>query len=92
MLALEIIDSNLILAQRQGESVALVRDEPGMAMLEEAETIVGTQAAQRVRLKPLLAHTNFWRGLSVEPLTRPSRLVRTTADLAFALRSPFRTA
>ena len=37
-----------------------------------------------MRLKPLLAHTNFWRGLSTEQLTRPSRLARTTADIAFA--------
>lgn len=84
MLALELIDSGLTLARRQGESAVLVREEPGMAMLEDAATVVGAEAAQRVRLKPLLAHTNFWRGLSVEPLTRPSRLIRTTADLAFA--------
>lgn len=94
MLALELIDANLILARRQGESVALVREEPGMAMLEDTATVVGAEAAQRVRLKPLLAHTNFWRGLSVEPLTRPSRLIRTTADLAFtqanALLEPYR--
>jgi hypothetical protein len=87
MLALEIIDSNLILARRQGESVELVREEPGMAMLEDAATLVGAQAARRVRLKPLLAHTNFWRGLSVEPLPRPSRSARTPADIAFAQAS-----
>src|SRR5687768_16154829 len=84
MLALELIDSSLILAQQQGDSVALVREEPGMAVLEETNTWTGTEAAQRVRVKPLLAHSHYWRNLSVDPLTRPSRSIRTAADLAFA--------
>jgi len=35
----------------------------------------------------LLAHSTFWRGLSTDPLTRPSRLAGTTADIAFAQAS-----
>ncbi|HEY4367815.1 MAG TPA: FHA domain-containing protein [Steroidobacteraceae bacterium] len=84
MLSLELIDAGLVLAARHGDSVAVVDEVPGMAVLEDDATTTGAEAAARVRLKPLLAHTNFWRGLSVEPLTRPSRLIGTTADLAFA--------
>jgi hypothetical protein len=40
-----------------------------------------------MRTKPLFAQSNFWRGLSTEPLTRPSRSIGTTADLAFAQAS-----
>lgn len=87
MLCLELIDAGLVLAGRHGDSVAVIGEAPGMAVLEDTATLTGEEAAARVRLKPLLAHTNFWRGLSVEPLTRPSRLISTTADLAFAQAS-----
>lgn len=84
MLCLELIDSGLLLAQQRAEGPTVVGEGPGMAILEEGVTLTGAAAATRVRLKPLLAHSNFWRGLSTEPLIRPSRLVRTTADIAFA--------
>jgi hypothetical protein len=84
MLALELLDSGLVLAQRQGDAVRIVSEAPGFAVLEENETLTGEVAAQRVRLRPLLAQSNYWRGLSTQPLTRPSRLIGTTADLAFA--------
>lgn len=84
MLSLELIDSGLILAQRRGRDVEIVDEVPGVAVLEEQQTITGAQAQARVRLKPLLAQTNFWRGLSTSPLKRPSRLIQTPADLAFA--------
>ena len=84
MLSLELIDSGLILAQRRGRDVEIVDEVPGVAVLEDQQTITGAQAQARVRLKPLLAQTNFWRGLSTSPLQRPSRLIQTPADLAFA--------
>lgn len=84
MLSLELLDSGLVLAQRRDGAVAIVDEVPGMAILEEQATITGVEAARRVRLKPLLAQTNYWRALSTTPLTRPSRLIQTTADLAFA--------
>lgn len=84
MLSLSLIDSGLVLARRRGESSEVVAEAPGVAILEEQATLTGAEAVQRARLKPLLAQTNFWRTLSVEPLTRPSRLARTTADVAFA--------
>lgn len=84
MLSLELIDAGLVLAGRHGDSVAVLGEAPGVAVLEDSATLTGAEAAARVRLTPLLAHTNFWRGLGVEPLPRPSRLVGTTADLAFA--------
>jgi hypothetical protein len=84
MLSLELIDAGLVLAQRNGDATALLSDTPGIAVLEEAVTLTGTAAAARVRLKPLLAQSNYWRALNTAPLTRPSRLIGTTADLAFA--------
>ena len=84
LLALELIDSGLLLARRRGEDSEVLTEAPGFAVLDDEKTLTGSDAAGRVRLKPLLAHTNFWRALSTEPLTRPSRLVRTTADVAFA--------
>lgn len=84
MLALELIDSGLLLARSRGETGEVLTEVPGFAVLDDDRTRTGSEAAERVRLKPLLAHTNFWRALSTEQLTRPSRLVRTTADIAFA--------
>ena len=84
MLALELIDSGLLLARTRGETGEVLTEVPGVAVLEDDKTRTGNEAADRVRLKPLLAHTNFWRALSTEQLTRPSRLARTTADIAFA--------
>jgi FHA domain len=84
MLSLELLDSGLVLAQQAGDSARVLSDSPGFAVLEDKETLTGTAAVARVRLKPLLAQSNYWRALSTEPLTRPSRLIGTTADLAFA--------
>ncbi len=87
MLSLELIDAGLTLAQQRGDDAALLAEAPGVALLEETTTLTGQPAAQRVRVKPLQAQTNYWRALSTESLTRPSRLVRTTADVAFAQAS-----
>lgn len=84
MLSLELIDSGLTLAQRQGDDVRVLTEAPGFAVLDENETLTGAAAAARLRTKPLLAQSNYWRALSTEPLTRPSRQIGTTADLAFA--------
>jgi FHA domain len=84
LLALELIDSGLLLARRRGETSEVLTEVPGIAFLGDDTTRTGEAAVERIRLNPLLAHTNFWRGLSTEDLTRPSRLARTTADIAFA--------
>ncbi|HEU4601635.1 MAG TPA: FHA domain-containing protein [Steroidobacteraceae bacterium] len=84
MLALELIDSGLVLARQSGQAVELLAESPGVAILEERTTITGEDAARRVRRSPLLAQSNFWRGLSTEPLTRPSQAAQTSADIAFA--------
>ncbi|WP_116813034.1 FHA domain-containing protein [Steroidobacter cummioxidans] len=84
MLALELIDAALVVARKQGESVDVIADAPGVALLEDQSTVTGLDALRRLRVKPLLAHTNFWRGLSTQTLTRPSRVASTTADVAFA--------
>lgn len=84
MLALELIDSGLVLARSAGQTSEVLAEAPGVAILEERETLTGVEAAHRVRRSPLLAQTNFWRGLSTNALTRPSRVAQTTADIAFA--------
>jgi F0F1-type ATP synthase epsilon subunit len=84
MLALELIDASLVLARQRGEAVDVVADEPGVAILEDQATLTGGEALGRLRVMPLLAHTNFWRSLSTQPLTRSSRVAGTTADVAFA--------
>lgn len=85
MLALELIDAGLVLARgEEGEDLQQLAAEPGVALLQDDATFTGDDAARRLRLTPLLAHSNFWRGLSTQPLTRPSRLIGTAADLAFA--------
>ena len=84
MLSLSLIDSDLVLARRRGEITEIVAEAPGVAVIEDDATLTGPDAARRLRLQPLLAQTNYWRSISIEPLTRPSRLVRTAADIAFA--------
>ncbi len=95
MLCLELIDAGLVLARERGQQGSIELEVPGVAVLEETATLTGHEAAPRTRLKPLLSQTNFWRTLSTEPLSRPSRLIHTTADLAFAqvdaLLAPYRT-
>src|SRR5689334_15611922 len=84
MLSLELIDAGLVLATQRGDSIGVIAEEPGMAVLDENQTVTGSNAAARVRLKPLLAHTNFWREVSTQPLSRPTQSIRTSADLVFA--------
>jgi hypothetical protein len=83
MLSLELIDAGLVLAQERDGVPSVLADVPGVAVLEESETLTGDAAATRIRLKPLLTQTNFWRAINTEELTRPSRLARTAADIAF---------
>ncbi|HKE92817.1 MAG TPA: hypothetical protein VKB34_00810, partial [Povalibacter sp.] len=87
MLSLELIDAGLVLAQQRDAEPSVIAVAPGVAVLEESTTLTGAEAASRIRLKPLLAQTNFWRSLGTEPLVRPSRLVRTTADVAYTQAS-----
>jgi hypothetical protein len=84
MLALELIDAELTLARQREAAAEMLVHIPGVAVLEDRKTLSGDEAAARIRLKPLLAQTNFWRSLSTEPLIRPSSLARTTADVAYA--------
>ena len=84
MLSLELIDSELVLARLRDDALEQLAAAPGIALLEDQAILTGEPAARRVRLRPLFAHTNYWRTLSTTPLVRPSRLVNTSADLAFA--------
>src|SRR4051794_33631005 len=87
MLSLELIDAGLVLAQQRDDAAEILANVPGVAVLEDSGTLTGEQAASRIRLNPLSAQTNYWRGLSTESLVRPSRLARTTADVAYAQAS-----
>jgi hypothetical protein len=84
VLAFELIDAALVVARQHGDAADVIADAPGVAILEDQATLTGIEALQRVRVTPLLAHMNFWRGLSTQPLPRPSRSATTTADVAFA--------
>jgi hypothetical protein len=84
VLALEVNDAALVVARQHGGASDVIADAPGVAILEDQATLTGMDALQRVRVTPLLAHTNFWRGLSTQPLPRPSRAAATTADIAFS--------
>jgi len=78
--ALEIQDAELCFKRASGET----RVEPGYALVDGAEVLVGAPARQVARLRPRDLHTRFWSDLSLEPLPRPGATARTTADLAFA--------
>ena len=45
MLALELIDSGLLLARRRGESGEVLTEAPGFAVLDDDRTRTGNEAA-----------------------------------------------
>ena len=52
MLSLEIIDAGLVIATQRGDTIGVIAEEPGMAVLDDANTITGTNAAARIRRPP----------------------------------------
>jgi len=86
---LEIQDAEIRFKRTSGE----LHVEPGFALVDRGEVLVGAPARGAARLRPRDLHTRFWSELSLDPLTRPGPTARTTADLAFAqLSSVWNTA
>lgn len=78
--ALELVDAGLIAARGGNPGPP----SPGIALLEPTGPVVGRAAAAQMRLKPVLVHDRYWSDLSTDPLPRPARRARSTADLAYA--------
>lgn len=78
--AIEMVDAGL-LAARDG---VLSAPSPGLALLDPAGLLTGSEAASQERLKPVFAFDRFWTDLSTEALPRPLPYARSRADLAYA--------
>lgn len=82
--ALEINDAGLLLARGAEAAREIVGEQPGIALVD-AGIVTGTQAAERMRLKPLGVQNDFWRLLGTEPLPRlQGERSLSAADLAHA--------
>jgi hypothetical protein len=86
MLAVEINDTGLLLAQMgaDGAPVVVGEESPGFAVLHEGRVHVGAEAARRHRIAPLHAQNRFWQALGLDPLPWSIRGFATAADLAHA--------
>lgn len=80
LVAIEIVDAGLA-AAREG---VLYPPSPGLALLDPAGLVTGSEAAAQERLKPVFAFDRFWTDLSTEALPRPLPQARSRADLAYA--------
>ena len=78
--AVETVDAGL-LAARDG---VLSAPSPGLALLDPAGLLTGSEAAAQERLKPVFAFDRFWTDLSADALPRPLPYARSRADLAYA--------
>ena len=79
MLVLDINDIEITVAD--GEAV--VFREPGIAVVDERETVFGTAALGRSRLEPRLTHDQFWQKMNADPVNPPGRGIRNQADLVY---------
>lgn len=79
MLTLDINDIEITLAQ---EAEIRFR-EPGIAIVNDAETTFGETALKRSRLDPRHTHNQFWQRLNADPVTPPGRGVKNQADLVY---------
>jgi hypothetical protein len=77
---IELNDAGLALYR--GENELLV--SPACALVTRDTLKVGDSAYREARLKPHLAHTQFWTKLSMDPLPQPGHRARNYADLAYA--------
>jgi hypothetical protein len=59
--AIELNDAGLLIADTR----AVLASEPGYAIVDEAELIIGSAAYQQARLLPAKARSGFWSTLSV---------------------------
>lgn len=78
--AIEVVDAGLVPAR----DAAVAAPSPGVALLDAAGVVVGSEAAAGLRLKPVQAFDRFWSDLTTDPLPRPVPAARSRADLAYA--------
>jgi hypothetical protein len=84
MLALELNDEVLLLAAplAAGEMRVLAQ-APGIASVQDDQTLTGTAAVARCKLQPQRSYQRYWQDLSATPLGRAHRPQLTSADLAY---------
>ena len=58
--------------------------EPGCAYCEGTGVVFGSEALRSAHLRPSAFYDKYWRGLSEQPLARPTSQYKTSADLAYA--------
>ena len=79
-LVLEINDIGLTVSD--GEKMLL--SSPAFALLDGNHIVVGQEAFEKSRLRPLWTNNRFWSRLDQEKLATPSGRFKTKADLAHA--------
>lgn len=79
-LVLEINDIGLTVSD--GEKMLL--SSPACALLDGNHIVVGQEAFEKSRLRPLWTNNRFWSRLDQEKLANPSGRFQTNADLAHA--------
>lgn len=79
-LVLEINDIGLTVSD--GEKMLL--SSPACALLDGNHIVVGQEAFEKSRLRPLWTNNRFWSRLDQEKLVNPSGRFQTNADLAHA--------
>ncbi len=79
-LVLEINDIGLTVSD--GEKMLL--SSPACALLDGNHVVVGQEAFEKSRLRPLWTNNRFWSRLDQEKLANPSGRFQTNADLAHA--------
>ena len=79
-LVLEINDIGLTVSD--GEKMLLF--SPACALLDGNHIVVGQEAFEKSRLRPLWTNNRFWSRLDQEKLANPSGRFQTNADLAHA--------
>ena len=58
--------------------------EPGCAYCEADGVVFGIEAVRSAHMRPSAFYDTYWRGLSEQPLARPTSQYKTSADLAYA--------
>lgn len=79
-LVIEVVDAGLT-AWQEGELLA--GPSPGVALLDPAGLVLGSEAVAQQRLRPVQAFDRFWSELDADTLPRPVAGAQTPADLAF---------
>lgn len=79
MLVLEANDAEVALL-REGEVVC---SQPGVALVDGREVLLGNDALARSRVRPRQMHNEFWQRLNADPVTPKGAGVANQADLVY---------